>query len=334
MHRGRAEGRDGQVGELALDDTAVALDDHADGGERVLRGAAQRFGIRGVELEPAGEHRDRAPRLAGGRGLRGTAGRRAQRGVLREDLLLQLLQRRAGLDAELVDELAAALLEDIERLGLTPGSIQGEHQLRPAALAVRLDPNERLELGDHLGVPPELQLDLHPLLERLRAQLLEPRDLGLGEGVVGQLGERCPAPERECLVERCAGLRGLACVESVVRPRAQLDEPVEIELARLDAELVPPRPREERLGREELPEVRDVPLEGRRRRGRRLLAPERLDQAVGRDRLVSAAGAAPARARAASHAAASAPVLRSRPRAAPGSGTPTTRPPPLIRPDN
>ena len=69
---------------------------------------------------------------------------------------------------------------------------------------------------------PELGVGADPLLARDKAQLLEPADLGLGEVVVGQVGERRPPPESECLAQRRRALLrlGRACVrEQLLEPR-------------------------------------------------------------------------------------------------------------------
>src|ERR671928_222043 len=60
---------------------------------------------------------------------------------------------------------------------------------------------QRLELGDHLLVPPEREVGLDPVLQGREAQLLEPPDLVLREWLVGEVRERRPAPERKRLRE-------------------------------------------------------------------------------------------------------------------------------------
>ena len=73
------------------------------------------------------------------------AGRRldrcGERGVLPEDLPLELLKRGSRIESELLGELLSALLVDVERFALPAGAIQGEHQLpsQPFALWVRRD---------------------------------------------------------------------------------------------------------------------------------------------------------------------------------------------------
>ena len=74
--------------------------------------------------------------------------------------------------------------------------------------------DERLQLADELGVPAELELGVDPLLDRGEAQLLEAGDLALGEGVVGEVGQRLAAPERERLGERAGGRLRVVSVPS------------------------------------------------------------------------------------------------------------------------
>ena len=90
----------------------------------------------------------------------------------------------------------------LQRLGLTPRSVEREHQLAPQALPQRVLRDQRLELADELSAAAELEVGVDPLLERLQAQLLEPADLGLGERLEGEVGERWAAPQRERLAEQ------------------------------------------------------------------------------------------------------------------------------------
>ena len=71
------------------------------------------------------------------------------------------------------------------------------HEDGPRPLAERVLANERLDLSDDLGVAPESEVGLEPPLERLQAELFEARNLGLRERLVGEVGERRPAPEVE-----------------------------------------------------------------------------------------------------------------------------------------
>src|ERR687892_2640085 len=105
-------------------------------------------------------------------------------------------------------------------------------------------------------------MGLEPLLERCLAQLLQPADLPLSEPLVDELGERRPPPERERLLQ--GGERRLRRSAGKLLPRL-LDQPLEadgIDEIGVGAEQVARRPREERLPPDELPQLRDVDLEG------------------------------------------------------------------------
>ena len=147
---------------------------------------------------------------------------RADRRVLAQDPRLQLLQAPAGLHAELADERATRILVGLERLCLASGAVVGLHQQLAWPLAQRLLGDERLELGHDVGVASELGVGADPLLVRDEAQLLEPADLGLGEIVVGQVGECRAPPERECLTQRRGALVRLCRArvgEQLLEPR-------------------------------------------------------------------------------------------------------------------
>jgi hypothetical protein len=132
--------------------------------------------------------------------------RRRQIRVLPEDGRLELLQRLARLEAELVGELLPGLAIRLERLRLTPAPVEGEHELEPEPLPHRMAGHECLELRHQLGVAPEREVGLDTKLDRAESHLLQPRDLGLSELLVGQVPERRPSPEGECLAQllRCA----------------------------------------------------------------------------------------------------------------------------------
>ena len=62
-------------------------------------------------------------------------------------------------------------------------------------------------------------------------ELLEPADLLAGECLVGEVGERRPAPERQCFAQqqrRALRVAGSLCPSSFLEP---LPEAVDVELA-------------------------------------------------------------------------------------------------------
>ena len=74
-------------------------------------------------------------------------------------------------------------------------------------LAERLRLDQRLELGHELGMAAEREIGLDALLKRNRAEIFEPGDLRLREGLVGEVGERGATPESERIPQRGARRR-------------------------------------------------------------------------------------------------------------------------------
>ena len=83
--------------------------------------------------------------------------RRVERARLPEDLGLQGLQRGPRFEPELVGEALARAQVDVERLGLAPAAVEGDHELRRRALARGMLGRERLELAHERRVAAELR---------------------------------------------------------------------------------------------------------------------------------------------------------------------------------
>ena len=155
-------------------------------------------------------------------------------------------------------------------------------------LAERLARDELLQLGDQARVPPECEVGLDPLLERGEPGVLEPRSGVSCEGLGLELGERRAAPELEGLGKAlCRSLRVTGAKELTPLSGEAL-EAIEVELALFDAQRVSRRLREQPICPERFSQLRDVALEGFRRRFRRLLAPEVLGQPADRNNPVTA----------------------------------------------
>ena len=196
-----------------------------------------------------------------------------------KDLRLELPQLRARLDPELVDEAGARILVDLERLRLPARPVEREHALPAKRLAQRVLTHERFELPDHVAVQPELELGVDALADHDEAQLLESPNLGLCEVVEGKLGERRTAPERE----RCGQALPPLLGRESTRIRQCLLEPARIDLLGGRVQHVAGRTGLEDVGPERTTEPSDGVLERRRRRSRRLLTPEEVDQSLRRD---------------------------------------------------
>ena len=118
-------------------------------------------------------------------------------GIVSQDLRLQPLQRRARIEAEILDERVARAPVRVERVRLASGAVQGQHQLRVQALAIRVLGRQRLQLRDERPGPPELQIELNPSLERRQPQLREPVGLRRGRPVQRRVDERWAAKQRQ-----------------------------------------------------------------------------------------------------------------------------------------
>ena len=294
-----AEHRHHRIADELLDRPAVALDNRLHALEVPAQPALEHLRIGRVAQcsrlgQVAEDERDGLALLPGGAGRLG-ARRRLRRGrprksrwggggerfVLLEDRALEATQLLARLQPELVDEQAASLLVCRERVRLAPGPVQRQHQLAAQALAQRVLPDEPLELGHELGVPAELEIGVDPLLQRCQPLLLQAGTRGQRERHV-ELRERDSSPEGERFGEQRRGLgRGStpgACHRLLEAPQ------VELAVARTD-EVAGPLG-DDHVRAEHLPKLRDVHLHGRRGRLRRPPAPQLLDQAVTRNRLV------------------------------------------------
>jgi len=138
--------------------------------------------------------------------------------------------------------------------------------------------DQTLELADELGVMRSIEIGLDPLFERHEAKLFEMRDMGLSEGLEDEVGKRRAAPEAESLSQ------GPRAFGRIPRSRAldQGTEPIEIQLAGPNIHPVTGRFGLEDLRSECLPQLRDEVLQRGDGGSRRLLAPERVDETVGR----------------------------------------------------
>ena len=217
-----------------------------------------------------GERRDRGEREPAARAARAEPGpARRERRVVLEDPPLQLVQLRAGLEPQLVDEPPAERAEGVERVRLAPGAIERQHQRGDQALVPRMRGHQRFQLRDELRPAAGRELRLHPRLERAQPQLLQPLRLGAAERQVEQVGPRRAAPQRERLRGMLAG------------QRLELGH---VELARLHAQGVAPRGPGQPVVAEQLAQPVDVRVERLRGARRQPLRPQRLEQlAAGHD---------------------------------------------------
>ena len=138
---------------------------------------------------------------------------------------------------------------------------------------------ESLELADHVAVQLELELRVDALADHDEPQLLEPSDLRLREVVERELRERRPTPQRKRGLQKRAPL----LCRKPPRVGERLLEPTRVDLVGTDVEHVARRAGVEDVAPQSPTQTSDGVLKRRRRRLWRLLAPERVDEPVGRD---------------------------------------------------
>ena len=203
-------------------------------------------------------------------GATGELGRR-QRRFVPKDLLLEGTKLGRGLEPEVIES-AACVVEGVQRLGLAARAVQRAHLERAKGLTVRVRGDERLELGGEGRVPSGVEIRRDAGFDGCKPALLEQPGARASELLVGMIGERRAAPQRQ---------RGVRLV--VVD---ELSEAVGIELPRLDPEDVPRRARGDAVSAERHAQRVHVYLERVGGAGRRRSAPDRVDQPVGGDHLV------------------------------------------------
>ena len=176
-----------------------------------------------------------------------------ERPLLAKDRAVQRLQLRAGLDPELVDERSACVAVRRERVGLPARAVQREHQLRTEPFAQRMAADEQLQLRHELGLAPRARAPRRSAPRARRAEAPRADE---------SRPERSPrAPSRPAQGHaRARGPRAAAAHAPRARRRelrARVFEAGEVELAPVELEHVPGRPRLEETGAEELAQLRD-----------------------------------------------------------------------------
>ena len=171
-----------------------------------------------------------------GGGRTRTPARRAS--VLAEDRLFELLECRAGLDAELLDENRACRAVDAERFVLATRAVQGKHQLRLRSFGKRLLGDHPSKFGDHELVPAEGEIGIDPIAERRPAELVEPLRLVPELARSADAGQRRPSPESESITQQCGGGQVLITATRGVGILDEAGELSEIRLGSIQAELI------------------------------------------------------------------------------------------------
>ena len=209
--------------------------------------------------------------------------------VLTDDATLEVLQRGRGLETHLVAEEAPIVLERTERLDVATRAIQREHELRTRLLVERMRRDERLELADELRVLAEREAEVVALPDRRETKPLQANGQRSHELVIGELGERRPAPQTQRVRQQRHRVRRIRLGEHARSGDHRL-EARGVQLRGADSQHVARRlAQQHRSGG--LPRIHDtsqsrhVGLERAQRIRRRAVRPQDVRQAVGRDDL-------------------------------------------------
>ena len=109
------------------------------------------------------------------------------------------LKRLRGLDAEFFAQQAACVSEGSQRVGLTAGSVQRQHEQAVQPLPQRVLGDQIPQLRDQVGVTADRQVKLDALLEDADARLGQPVACASRNGLdrPSQTGPR-QSPNAEC----------------------------------------------------------------------------------------------------------------------------------------
>ncbi len=168
-------------------------------------------------------------------------------------------------------------------IGLTSAAVQGHHLQRPQPLAKRVVDRQGLQLTQHGIVAADAEIGVDALLDGAETELGQPEHLGTDRLLVGYVGVRRTSPQLQGGGQHVAGLGRRRFEER--RTANQLGcEPNRIDRQQIRIDPVAGASRLQRKPRTQAPsDVRDVNLHRLARRGRRILAPQSVDQPFGRD---------------------------------------------------
>jgi hypothetical protein len=143
------------------------------------------------EREPV---RRRRPAAVRNRRSPGVASRCRQLRALLEDRLPEVPQLGPGHQAEFGVQCVAGALVGRESVRLPARPVERQHQAGMEPLPQGVSRDERLQVGDHLGVPAGRQLQVDERLPGGQLELGQPGDLRFRPARVGELGQRRAPP--------------------------------------------------------------------------------------------------------------------------------------------
>ena len=99
----------------------------------------------------------------------------------------------------------------MEGVGLTTGTVQGQHQLAAGAFAVRGGLHCRFQFRHEVGVPTQGQIRVDAFLEHRQFLVRQLFDFGTSEIFIGKIGQGLAAPQRKRVPEKASGRPGIPC---------------------------------------------------------------------------------------------------------------------------
>ena len=214
----------------------------------------------------------------------------AERGVLRQDEPLKLLQLGTWLDGQFLDEQGARGAVDLERFGLATCAVEGKHQLPTRPLPQRLPVDQCAQHRERFFLASERDQPVRPIGLSRGSELVEPADLGLRERFEAKVGECVASPEGERGRQRPLCLSIAVAVEerpSLGREPPELDS---VQLAGPEAKEIAAANGLDPVCTEGLAEPGHVHLDALRGVRRASRPPQLLDDPVYRERLVRVDG--------------------------------------------
>jgi hypothetical protein len=205
-----------------------------------------------------------------------------QRGIVLQDPALELLELRAGVDAELFDEQLTGRPACGERVGLPSRAIERKRVLRARVLAVRLGRDHPLQLGHELVVAAERELCIVEEVDGPQPLFLELSSLGRVDGLAGEIGQGLATPEIERAAQVLGRIRSPPRGERCGGPVDESLEPAEVERRRIEVEAIAGAVPLDALAPQRPAEAVHVHLQRGDCRVRRLGSPQRVDEAVPR----------------------------------------------------
>nr|AGS49805.1 hypothetical protein [uncultured bacterium esnapd16.1] len=220
-----------------------------------------------------------------------------QRRGLVEDLALQLLQRRSGVDAQLLGQPLLDRPQHAEGVGLPPGPVERQAQQLAAVLAQRMGPGEGLQLGHRHLVGPHGEQCRAARLDDRQLQLLQPGHLGHHRGGGGHLGVGLPPPQRQPGLELAERPPRVVPVPRLPARGGVLAEPVDVDVDHPAVQQVAAGDGAQHAGRrpgcpvrlQRPAQVGHVRLQRGHRRRRRVPGPQRLEHHLHGDPLADLA---------------------------------------------